>query len=217
MFFVHEKTINDKKDSSFINLTWNNFSLFRYGSAETLEEIHKRGGWHERGDQRSRSQTESRVSRFFTGNRFDFGAILRLRRRVFVDVLERHSTIRLLHPFDSIFPIFRFRVKNVIKKKKKRTRVKKKKERKGGRNRIFLFQRRHDHRFFLSPPPVCFKHSVPRYYTAKQYDFGKDYVDEMYCVSSLHSFDHSIDDTLQDLADELESKWNYFGECLFGK
>lgn len=95
--------------------------------------------------------------------------------------------------------------------------MKKKKERKGGRNRIFLFQRRHDHRFFLSPPPVCFKHSVPRYYTAKQYDFGKDYVDETYCVSSLHSFDHSIDDTLQDLADELESKWNYFGECLFGK
>ena len=205
MFFVHEKTINDKKDSSFINLTWNNFSLFRYGSAETLEEIHKRGGWHERGDQRSRSQTESRVSRFFTGNRFDFGAILRRRRRVFVDVLERHSTIRLLHPFDSIFPIFRFRVKNVIKKKRKK-RTKK----------SYIFISTTTRSFFLSPPPVCFKHSVPRY-TAKQYDFGKDYVDEMYCVSSLHSFDHSIDDTLQDLADELESKWNYFGECLFGK
>lgn len=154
MFFVHEKTINDKKDSSFINLTWNNFSLFRYGSAETLEEIHKRGGWHERGDQRSRSQTESRVSRFFTGNRFDFGAILRRRRRVFVDVLERHSTTRLLHPFDSIFPIFRFRVKNVIKKKKKEEHAwRKKKERKGRRNRIFLFQRRHDH--FFSPLPPC--------------------------------------------------------------
>lgn len=214
MFFLHEKTINDKKDSSFINLTWNNFSLFRYGSAETLEEIHKRGGWHERGDQRSRSQTESRVSRFFTGNRFDFGAILRLRRRVFVDVLERHSTIRLLHPFDSIFPIFRFRVKNVIKKKK-RTRVKKKKRKKRTKKSYIFIST--TTRFFLSPPPVCFKHSVPRYYTAKQYDFGKDYVDEMYCVSSLHSFDHSIDDTLQDLADELESKWNYFGECLFGK
>lgn len=213
MFFLHEKTINDKKDSSFINLTWNNFSLFRYGSAETLEEIHKRGGWHERGDQRSRSQTESRVSRFFTGNRFDFGAILRRRRRVFVDVLERHSTIRLLHPFDSIFPIFRFRVKNVIKKKK-RTRVKKKKRKKRTKKSYIFIST--TTRFFLSPPPVCFKHSVPRY-TAKQYDFGKDYVDEMYCVSSLHSFDHSIDDTLQDLADELESKWNYFGECLFGK
>lgn len=135
----------------FINLTWNNFSLFRHGSAETLEEIHKRGGWHERGDQRSRSQTESRVSRFFTGNRFDFGAILRRRRRVFVHVLERHSTTRLLHPFDSIFPIFRFHVKNIIKKKKKEHAwlTKKKKKREGRRNHIFLFQRRRSSIFFF--------------------------------------------------------------------
>lgn len=157
MFFVHEKTINDKKDSSFINLTWNNFSLFRYGSAETLEEIHKRGGWHERGDQRSRSQTESRVSRFFTGNRFDFGAILRRRRRVFVDVLERHSTIRLLHPFDSIFPIFRFRVKNVIKKKKKRrTRVKKKKRKKRTKKSYIFISTTTRSSIFSLPSPRVF-------------------------------------------------------------
>lgn len=92
----------------------------------------------------------------------------------------------------------------------------KKKKRKKRTKKSYIFISTTTRSFFLSPPPVCFKHSVPRY-TAKQYDFGKDYVDEMYCVSSLHSFDHSIDDTLQDLADELESKWNYFGECLFGK
>lgn len=156
MFFLHEKTINDKKDSSFINLTWNNFSLFRYGSAETLEEIHKRGGWHERGDQRSRSQTESRVSRFFTGNRFDFGAILRRRRRVFVDVLERHSTIRLLHPFDSIFPIFRFRVKNVIKKKKKKKNTREEKKKKEKDEEIVYFYFNDDTIIdFFSPLPPC--------------------------------------------------------------
>lgn len=136
----------------FINLTWNNFSLFRHGSAETLEEIHKRGGWHERGDQRSRSQTESRVSRFFTGNRFDFGAILRRRRRVFVHVLERHSTTRLLHPFDSIFPIFRFHVKNIIKKKKKEHAwLTKKKKKEKDEEIIYFYFNDDDHRFFFPP------------------------------------------------------------------
>lgn len=171
----------------FINLTWNNFSLFRHGSAETLEEIHKRRGWHERGDQRSRSQTESRVSRFFTGNRFDFGAILRRRRRVFVHVLERHSTTRLLHPFDSIFPIFRFHVKNIIKKKKKEHAwLTKKKKKEKDEEIIYFYFNDDDHRFFFSP--VCFTHSVLRY-TAKQYDFGTITFNEVFashrCICSI--------------------------------